>query len=139
MAFQGWSYGGFMALNMITKGSEYIKVAIAVAPVSNWKFYDNIYTERYMRKPSENTAGYEDNSPIKYVKQIKGKLLLIHGAADDNVHLQNAMEFVNAAVNNNIPLDYFVYPNKNHGIFGGYTRLHLYNKIFGFLESNLKN
>ncbi len=139
MAFQGWSYGGFMALNMITKGSEYIKAAIAVAPVSNWKFYDNIYTERYMRKPSENTAGYEDNSPIKYVKQIKGKLLLIHGAADDNVHLQNAMEFVNAAVNNNIPLDYFVYPNKNHGIFGGYTRLHLYNKIFGFLESNLKN
>lgn len=136
--FQGWSYGGFMALNMITKGADEIKAAISIAPVSNWKFYDNIYTERYMRLPKENPDGYNELSPINYVKNIKGKLLLIHGAADDNVHLQNAMEFVKACVEQNKPIEYFVYPNKNHSIYGGYTRLHLYNKIFEFAESHLK-
>ncbi|GAB4456439.1 MAG: S9 family peptidase [Bacteroidia bacterium] len=134
--FQGWSYGGFMALNMITKASDIIKGAISVAPVSNWKFYDNIYTERYMRLPKENPLGYNELSPINYVKNIKGKLLLIHGSADDNVHLQNAMEFVKECVNQNKPIEFFVYPNKNHSIYGGYTRLHLYSKIFEFLERN---
>lgn len=134
--FQGWSYGGFMALNMITKASDIIKGAISVAPVSNWKFYDNIYTERYMRLPKENPAGYNELSPINYIKNIKGKLLLIHGAADDNVHLQNAMEFVKECVIQNKEIEFFVYPNKNHSIYGGYTRLHLYNKIFEFLKKN---
>lgn len=138
IAFQGWSYGGFMALNMITKGSDIINAAISVAPVTNWKFYDNIYTERYMRLPKENPYGYNELSPINHVKNIKGKLLLIHGAADDNVHLQNAMEFVKACVENNKPLEYFIYPNKNHSIYGGYTRYHLYSKIVEFLERNLK-
>lgn len=134
--FQGWSYGGFMALNMITKASDEIKGAISVAPVSNWKFYDNIYTERYMRLPKENPYGYEELSPIKHIKNIKGKLLLIHGAADDNVHLQNAMEFVKECINQNKNIEYFVYPNKNHSIYGGFTRLHLYNMIYNFLEKN---
>ncbi len=138
IVFQGWSYGGFMALNMITKGANEIKAAVSIAPVSNWKFYDNIYTERYMRLPKDNEYGYNELSPIRQVKNIKGKLLLIHGAADDNVHLQNAMEFVNACVENNIPLDFFVYPNKNHSIYGGYTRYHLYKKIVEFLDRNLK-
>ena len=139
IAFQGWSYGGFMALNMITKASDEIKAAIAVAPVSNWKFYDNIYTERYMRLPKENPIGYNQLSPINNVKDIKGKLLLIHGTADDNVHLQNTMEFVNACVENNQPIELFIYPNKNHSIYGGYTRFHLYHKMFQFIETHLKN
>ncbi len=138
IAFQGWSYGGFMALNMITKGADEIKAAISIAPVSNWKFYDNIYTERYMGLPKENAYGYEELSPTKHVKNIKGKLLLIHGAADDNVHLQNAMEFVNSCIEHNKPLEYFVYPNKNHSIYGGFTRLHLYSKMFEFIEKHLK-
>ncbi|MCX7727842.1 MAG: S9 family peptidase [Bacteroidia bacterium] len=134
--FEGWSYGGFMALNMITKAPDEIKGAISIAPVSNWKFYDNIYTERYMRLPKENPHGYNELSPINFVKNIKGKLLLIHGTADDNVHLQNAMEFVKECVNQNKSIEYFVYPNKNHGIYGGYTRLHLYSMIYNFLQKN---
>lgn len=135
--FQGWSYGGFMALNMITKASDFLKAAISIAPVSNWKFYDNIYTERYMRLPKENPYGYNELSPVNYIKNIKGKLLLIHGAADDNVHLQNAMEFVKECVNQNKQIEYFIYPNKNHSIYGGYTRLHLYSKIYEFLKNNV--
>jgi dipeptidyl-peptidase-4 len=138
IAFQGWSYGGFMALNMITKGADEIKAAISIAPVSNWKFYDNIYTERYMRLPKENPFGYNELSPINFIDKMKGKLLLIHGEADDNVHIQNAMEFVRVCVEKNKPLEYFVYPNKNHSIYGGYTRFHLYSKMFNFLETNLK-
>jgi dipeptidyl-peptidase-4 len=138
IAFQGWSYGGFMALNMITKGADEIKAAISIAPVSNWKFYDNIYTERYMRLPKENPVGYNELSPTNSIDKMKGKLLLIHGDADDNVHIQNAMEFVRVCVEKNKPLEYFVYPNKNHSIYGGYTRFHLYSKMFNFLETNLK-
>lgn len=138
IAFQGWSYGGFMALNMITKANDEIKAAISVAPVSNWKYYDNIYTERYMRLPKDNQNGYNQLSPINDIKNIKGKLLLIHGAADDNVHLQNAMEFVKQCVELNKDIEFFVYPNKNHSIYGGYTRFHLYSKMFNFLEKNVK-
>ncbi len=137
IAFQGWSYGGFMALNMIGKGANEVKAAVSIAPVSNWKFYDNIYTERYMRLPKDN-ANYDKLSPVNSVKDIKGKLLLIHGAADDNVHLQNTMEFVKECVNQNKPIEFFVYPNKNHSIYGEYTRFHLYSKIFEFLERTLK-
>lgn len=138
IAFQGWSYGGFMALNMITKAVDDIQAAIAIAPVSHWKFYDNIYTERYMRLPKENMNGYDNLSPLNAIKQMKGKLLLIHGSADDNVHLQNAMEFVKRCIEQNKHIDFFIYPNKNHSIYGGNTRLHLYQKIFDFLEDNLK-
>ncbi|MCE3225994.1 MAG: Dipeptidyl-peptidase [Bacteroidetes bacterium] len=137
IGFQGWSFGGYMAGLMITKGAEYIKAAVSVAPVTNWKYYDNIYTERFMRKPQDNKDGYENNSPVNFVKQIKGKYLLIHGSADDNVHVQNTMEMADALVRNNIPFDMMVYPNKNHGISGGFTRFHIYNKIFKFVKENL--
>jgi dipeptidyl-peptidase 4 len=137
IGFQGWSYGGYMASLLISKGADYFKAAIAVAPVTNWKYYDNIYTERFLRKPADNKSGYEDNSPVNFVKQIKGKFLLVHGSADDNVHYQNSMEMAKALVMHNIPFDFMTYPNKNHGIFGGFTRLHLYNKMLNFVKQNL--
>jgi dipeptidyl-peptidase-4 len=134
IVFQGWSYGGFMATLMITKGAEHVAGAVAVAPVTNWKFYDNIYTERYMRKPSENPDGYEKNTPMFYAKKYKGKLLLIHGDADDNVHVQNSHELAKVLIKYGKPFDYFIYPNKNHGIFGGMTRYHVYDKILNFVK-----
>jgi dipeptidyl-peptidase-4 len=137
IGFQGWSYGGYMASLMISKGAEVIKAAVAVAPVTNWKYYDNIYTERFMRKPQDNRSGYEDNSPTNFAKNVRGKFLLIHGSADDNVHMQNSMELANALVKNNIPFDFMLYPNKNHGISGGLTRLHIYSKILKFVKENL--
>ncbi len=137
IGFQGWSYGGYMAALMISKGADVIKAAISVAPVTNWKYYDNIYTERFLRKPQDNKSGYEDNSPTNFVKNIKGKYLLIHGSADDNVHLQNSMELAAALVKYNIPFDFMIYPNKNHGISGGLTRLHIYSKILKFVKENL--
>lgn len=137
IGFQGWSYGGYMASLMISKGADVIKTAIAVAPVTNWKYYDNIYTERFMRKPQDNKSGYEDNSPVNFAQNIKGKFLLIHGAADDNVHMQNSMEMAAALVKHNIPFDYMIYPNKNHGIYGGKTRLHIYTKMLKFVKDNL--
>jgi dipeptidyl-peptidase 4 len=137
IGFQGWSFGGYMASLLITKGADYFKTTIAVAPVTNWKFYDNIYTERFLRKPIDNKSGYEDNSPVNFTKQVKGHFLLIHGSGDDNVHFQNTMELSNALIKNNIPFDLMVYPNKNHGIYGGYTRAHLYNKILNFVKENL--
>lgn len=137
IGFQGWSYGGYMACLMISKGAEYIKAAIAVAPVTNWKYYDNIYTERFMRKPKDNKKGYEDNSPVNHVTKIKGNFLLIHGSADDNVHVQNSMEMARALVSNNIPFDFMIYPNKNHGIAGGFTRYHIFSKMLKFVKENL--
>ncbi len=137
IGFQGWSFGGYMASLLISKGGDTFKAAIAVAPVTNWKYYDNIYTERFLRKPQDNKSGYEDNSPTNFVKGIKGKFLLIHGSADDNVHMQNSMELANAMVANNIPFDFMLYPNKNHGISGGYTRLHIFTKILKFTKENL--
>jgi dipeptidyl-peptidase-4 len=137
IGFQGWSYGGYMASLMISKGADVIKAAVAVAPVTNWKYYDNIYTERFLRKPQDNKSGYEDNSPTNFVKSIRGKFLLIHGSGDDNVHMQNSMELADAMVKNNIPFDFMIYPNKAHGISGGLTRLHVYSKIYKFVKENL--
>lgn len=134
---QGWSYGGYMTLLCMTKGADYFKAGISVAPVTNWRYYDNIYTERFMRKPQDNPKGYDDNSPINHVAKLKGKLLLIHGSADDNVHVQNTMEITSAFVKANKQFDFFVYPNKNHGIYGGLTRFHLYTKMLNFIETNL--
>ena len=133
----GWSYGGYMSSLCLLKGAEDFKMAIAVAPVTNWRYYDTIYTERYMRTPQENASGYDDNSPINHVEKLKGKYLLVHGSADDNVHYQNTMEMVNAMVNANKQFDLFIYPNKNHGIYGGYTRLHLFTKMTNFIKENL--
>lgn len=137
IGFQGWSFGGYMASLLISKGADYFKSAIAVAPVTNWKYYDNIYTERFLRKPVDNKSGYEDNSPVNFAKNIKGKFLLIHGSADDNVHYQNSMEMANALVMYNVPFEFMTYPNKNHGIYGGFTRLHLYSKMLDFVKQNL--
>ena len=133
----GWSYGGYMSSLCLLKGADEFKMAIAVAPVTNWRYYDSIYTERYMRTPQENASGYDDNSPINHVEKLKGKYLLVHGSADDNVHYQNTMEMTNALVNANKQFDLFIYPNKNHGIYGGYTRLHLYTKMTNFIKENL--
>lgn len=137
IGIQGWSYGGFMSSLAITKGADVFKMAIAVAPVTNWKWYDNIYTERFMRTPAENQSGYDDNSPINFVKQMTGKYLLIHGSGDDNVHYQNTMEMINALVAADKQFDLFIYPNKNHGIYGGNTRNHLYNMMLNYTKENL--
>ncbi|HXB40994.1 MAG TPA: S9 family peptidase [Bacteroidia bacterium] len=137
IGFMGWSFGGYLSSLLITKGADYFKANIAVAPVTNWRYYDNIYTERFMRTPQENAAGYDDNSPVNFVKSIKGKYLLIHGTADDNVHFQNSIEMNKALVANNIPFEFMAYPNKNHGISGGNTRLHLFNKMLEFIKRNL--
>jgi dipeptidyl-peptidase-4 len=137
IGIQGWSYGGFMTSLAITKGADQFKMGIAVAPVTNWRYYDNIYTERFMRTPKENEKGYDENSPINFVNLLKGKYLLIHGSGDDNVHYQNTMEMVNALVKADKQFDLFIYPNKNHGIYGGNTRNHLFNMMLNFTLENL--
>ncbi len=133
----GWSYGGFMSSLAITKGADVFSMAIAVAPVTNWRYYDNIYTERFMRTPKENASGYDDNSPINHVDKLKGKYLLIHGMADDNVHFQNSTDMVSALVKANKQFEFFTYPNKNHGIYGGNTRNHLFSMMYEFILNNL--
>tara|TARA_B100001287_G_scaffold242447_1_gene217893 strand:- start:829 stop:2592 length:1764 start_codon:yes stop_codon:yes gene_type:complete len=137
IGIQGWSYGGYMSSLAITKGADIFKMAIAVAPVTNWRYYDNIYTERYMRTPQENPSGYDENSPINHVDKLKGNYLLIHGSADDNVHVQNTMEMISALIKANKQFDLFIYPDKNHGIYGGNTRYHLYKKMTNFIVNNL--
>ena len=139
----GWSYGGFMASNGITKGADVISTAVSVAPVTNWRYYDNVYTERFMRTPQENPDGYDLNSPVHNTALIKGNYLLCHGSGDDNVHYQNAMELIKAMISNGKQFDLMIYPNKNHGIYGGYEygsgecRMHLFNKIDNFLFEHL--
>lgn len=133
----GWSYGGFMSSNCILKGNDVFKMAIAVAPVTNWRFYDSVYTERYMQTPQENASGYDDNSPINHVDKLKGKFLLIHGSGDDNVHVQNSMQMMEALIQTNKQFDSQIYPDKNHGIYGGKTRIQLYTKMTNFIKENL--
>ncbi len=134
----GWSYGGYMSTLCMTKGADYFKAGIAVAPVTNWRYYDNIYTERFMRTPAENASGYDSNSPISHVSLLKGKYLLVHGDADDNVHVQNTMDLTTALISQDKAFEMFVYPNSNHGIYTGRnTRLHLYRKMTNFIITNL--
>ncbi|QKJ61600.1 S9 family peptidase [Flavobacterium sp. M31R6] len=133
----GWSYGGFMSSNCIFQGADVFKMAIAVAPVTNWRFYDSIYTERYMQTPQENASGYDTNSPINHVEKLKGKFLLIHGSGDDNVHVQNSMQMMEALIQANKQFDSQIYPDKNHGIYGGKTRIQLYTKMTNFIKENL--
>ncbi len=136
----GWSYGGFMSTNCILKGNDVFSMAIAVAPVTSWRFYDTVYTERYMTTPQENPSGYDENSPISHAEKLKGKYLLVHGSGDDNVHVQNTMRMVNALVENNKQFDLFIYPDRAHGIYKGKnTRLHLFTKLTNFVLNNLKN
>ncbi len=133
----GWSYGGYMAGLCITRGADVFKTAISVAPVTNWKYYDNIYTERYMGTLETNPTGFDDNAPMAYANMLKGNLLLVHGTGDDNVHFQNSIELINALVKNNKQFDLMIYPDRNHGIYGGKTRLHLYNLMTDYILENL--
>lgn len=133
----GWSYGGYMSTLCITKGADYFKTAIAVAPVTTWRYYDNVYTERFMRTPQENPKGYDDNSPINHVEKLKGNYILVHGTADDNVHVQNAVDLTTALIKANKQFEQFFYPNKNHSIYGGNTRYHLYTLMTDFIFRKL--
>jgi dipeptidyl-peptidase-4 len=133
----GWSYGGYMSSLCILKGNDAFKAAIAVAPVTSWKWYDTIYTERYMRTLEENEAGYKDNSPVYFADRLKGSYLLIHGMADDNVHFQNTVEMTDALIRANKQFDTYFYPNRNHGIYGNNARLHLYTKMTNFIKENI--
>lgn len=133
----GWSFGGYLSALSLFRGDGAFKMAISVAPVTNWRYYDNIYTERFMRTPQENPDGYDLNSPTTYAKDLKGKYFLIHGTADDNVHFQNAMELVKALNEAGVEYDQFFFPNKNHFIMGGNTRTYLYNKLAKYILENL--
>jgi Dipeptidyl aminopeptidases/acylaminoacyl-peptidases len=122
----------------MTKGADYFSTGIAVAPVTNWRYYDNIYTERFMQKPQDNPAGYDDNSPISHVSKLKGNYLLIHGSSDDNVHFQNTMDLTTALVAANKQFEQQFYPNSNHGIYTGRnTTFHLYTRMTNFLFKHL--
>jgi dipeptidyl-peptidase-4 len=138
MAIFGWSYGGFMTLLSMEKGGDLFKAGIAVAPVTNWRFYDTIYTERFMRTPRENPDGYDDNSPLTHVGDITGRLLIVHGSADDNVHAQNTYEFTEKLVQEGVQFDMAIYTNRNHGIRGGNTTMHLYTRMTNFLKEQLQ-
>jgi dipeptidyl-peptidase-4 len=138
IAIWGWSYGGFMTLLSLEKGGEVFKAGIAVAPVTSWRFYDSIYTERYMRTPQENPEGYDANSPLSHAGDIKGQLLIIHGSADDNVHAQNTYEMTEKMVQAGVQFDMAIYTNRNHGIRGGNTSMHLYTKMTSFLKEQLQ-
>jgi len=134
----GWSFGGYMSSLAITKGADVFKMAIAVAPVTSWRFYDTVYTERYMQTPQENANGYDENSPINHVEKLKGAYMLVHGSGDDNVHVQNTTRMVNALVEANKQFDLFIYPDRAHSIKKGTnTRLHLYNKMTAFIDAHL--
>jgi len=133
----GWSFGGHMSTNCLLKGNDVFKMAIAVAPVTSWRFYDTIYTERFMRTPQENPSGYDDNSPFNYPELLKGDYLLVHGSGDDNVHVQHTMRMVEALIQADKQIDWAIYPDKNHGIYGGNTTKHLYTKMTNFLHEKL--
>ncbi|HLT42376.1 MAG TPA: S9 family peptidase [Sphingobacteriaceae bacterium] len=133
----GWSYGGYLASLAITKGADIFKSTIAVAPVTSWRYYDTIYTERYLRTPQENPEGYDDNSPINFVDQLEGNFLLVHGTSDDNVHFQNSVLFSEALIEAGKTFDQAYYPNKNHGISGKNTSIQLFTKLTNFILNNL--
>lgn len=133
----GWSFGGYMTALALTKNADLFKMGISVAPVTNWRYYDTVYTERFLKTPQENPAGYDDNSPVQHADKLKGKLLLVHGTGDDNVHFQNSVAFTDAMVKANKDYQTLYYPNRNHGIYGGTTRLHLYRQMTDFVLKNL--
>lgn len=133
----GWSFGGYLSLSCLFKGDGLLKMAVAVAPVTNWRYYDTVYTERFMRKPQDNPSGYDENSPINFTRDMKGKLLLVHGMGDDNVHFQNSVELMKSLVDADKQFESQFYPNKNHGIYGGNTTYHLFTRITNFIKENL--
>jgi len=133
----GWSYGGYLSSLCLFKGHDYFKIGIAVAPVANWRYYDTIYTERYQNLPGNNPKGYDDFSPLTHVGKLEGNYLLVHGTGDDNVHFQNSVALQDALIKANKQFQSFYYPNKNHGIYGGNTRYHLYTMMTNFVKRNL--
>lgn len=133
----GWSYGGYMSSLALFIGGDVFKAGIAVAPVTSWRFYDSVYTERYLQTPQINAQGYDQYSPLSHVGKLEGNFLLIHGTGDDNVHFQNAVTLQNSLIAANKQFDSFYYPNRNHGIYGGNTRLHLFNMMTDFLKEKL--
>jgi dipeptidyl-peptidase-4 len=137
IAIWGWSYGGFNTLMSMSEGRPVFKCGVAVAPPTSWRYYDTVYTERFMRTPQENSAGYDD-CPINRADKLSGNLLLIHGLADDNVHFRNTAEYSEALVQANKQFEMQLYTNRNHGISGGNTRIHLFTRIHDFLLRNLK-
>lgn len=137
MAIWGWSFGGYNTLLCMSRGKGVFKAGISIAPVTTWKFYDTVYTERFMRTPQQNMDGYVNGSPIKYADQLEGNLLLIHGTADDNVHFHNAMEYASALIKANKQFDMFVFPDKDHSIGGSGVRSYLYQKIINFLNEKM--
>ena len=138
IAIWGWSFGGHMSTNCILKGNDVFSTAIAVAPVTSWRFYDTVYTERFLRTPQENAAGYDDNSPVNYADKLKGNYLLVHGTGDDNVHVQNSYRMINALIEANKQFDMFIVPDRAHGIRKGKNvRLNLYAKMTNFIEEHL--
>jgi dipeptidyl-peptidase-4 len=138
MAIWGWSFGGYNTLMSLSTGNGTFKVGIAVAPPTDWKYYDTVYTERFMRTPQENPEGYAITSPLKLADKLQGKLLLIHGTADDNVHFQQTMDYAEALVQAGKQFDMQIYKDRNHSIYGGNTRNHLYTRMSNFLFENLK-
>ncbi|MBQ1408405.1 MAG: S9 family peptidase [Bacteroidales bacterium] len=133
----GWSFGGYLSSLCILKGNDVFKSSIAVAPVTTWRYYDNIYTERFLQRPQDNPDGYDNNSPINFADRLKGNYLLVHGTGDDNVHFQNALDLVTALEKADKQFEMRVYPNKNHSIYGGNTRLNLYKLMTDFIERKL--
>ncbi|MCS6991957.1 MAG: S9 family peptidase [Chitinophagales bacterium] len=134
ISFFGWSYGGYLSLLCLMLGNDVFRAAVAVAPVTDWRFYDTIYTERYMRNTQENPEGYRDGAPLTYVDRIRGSLLLVHGLADDNVHYQNSAVLMKKLYEHNIPFDQLTFPDKNHSISGGNTSYYLYSRIVAWLD-----
>ena len=137
IAIWGWSYGGYNVLMAMSRGNGVFKAGVAVAPVTDWRFYDSVYTERFMRTPKENESGYNASSPVKLANNLQGRLLLVHGTADDNVHFQNTLYYIKALEEAGKQFDTQIYPDKDHSITGTTTRLHLYNRIIEFLNKNL--
>lgn len=133
----GWSYGGYNVLMSMSRGNGFFKAGVAIAPVTDWKFYDSVYTERFMRTPQQNAAGYADGSAISLASRLEGQLLLVHGMADDNVHFQNSVEYSRALIAAGKHFEMFFFPDKNHSIYGGNSRLYLYEKVIDFYRKNL--
>lgn len=137
IAIWGWSYGGYNTLMSMSRGNGVFKAGVAIAPVTDWKYYDTVYAERYMRTPQQNNDGYNNGSPIKLANKLEGNLLLIHGSADDNVHFQNTMDYADALIKANKQFDMFVFTDKDHSIRGTANRTYLYEKVIKFLKTNM--
>lgn len=131
----GWSYGGYTVLMSLSRSKGVFKSGIAIAPVTDWRYYDSVYSERYMRTPQQNPTGYGHGSPIDLASSLSGKLLLIHGTADDNVHFQNTIDYTSALIKADKQFDLFIFPDLNHSILGENNRAYLYQKVINFLTN----